>query len=122
MTGRLGTRVERIDRDHDAWIVRIRNGELRARQVVVATGYEHQPAIADWPARSRFGGDLLHSSGYRNSAPFRAVGGRPAVGGLRFIGYVPRPGGLGYMGTEAVRAAKAIARELQADGRRWSSR
>jgi hypothetical protein len=30
----------------------------------------------------------------------------------RFIGYVPRPGGLGYIAKEAMRAARAIAREL----------
>jgi cation diffusion facilitator CzcD-associated flavoprotein CzcO len=44
----------------------------------------------------------------------RARGERPAAPGLRFIGYVPRPGGLGYMGKEAKRAAKAIAKELRA--------
>jgi hypothetical protein len=41
------------------------------------------------------------------------VGEEPAADGLRFIGYVPRPGALGYMGKEARRAAKAIARELR---------
>lgn len=41
----------------------------------------------------------------------RALGARPAAHGLRFIGYVSRPGGLGYMAKEAKRAAKAIARE-----------
>jgi hypothetical protein len=46
----------------------------------------------------------------------RAIGGRPAADGLRFIGYVPRPSALGYMGKEAKRAAKAIARELQTAG------
>jgi hypothetical protein len=45
-----------------------------------------------------------------------AVGEKPAARGLRFIGYVPRPGGLGYMGKQAKRAAKAIARELLQSG------
>ena len=43
-----------------------------------------------------------------------AVGEVPAAPGLRFIGYVPRPGGLGYMSKQAKRAARAIARELSA--------
>jgi cation diffusion facilitator CzcD-associated flavoprotein CzcO len=44
----------------------------------------------------------------------RALAEKPAAPGLRFIGYVPRPGGLGYMGKEGRRAARAIARELSA--------
>jgi Pyridine nucleotide-disulphide oxidoreductase len=44
----------------------------------------------------------------------RARGATPAAPGLRFIGYVPRPGGLGYMGKESRRAARAISRELSA--------
>jgi cation diffusion facilitator CzcD-associated flavoprotein CzcO len=44
----------------------------------------------------------------------RARHGRPAAPGLRFIGYVPRPGGLGYAGKEARRAARAVARERSA--------
>jgi hypothetical protein len=43
----------------------------------------------------------------------RAVGEAPAAPGMRFIGYVPRPGGLGYMAKEAKRAARAIQRELR---------
>ena len=42
----------------------------------------------------------------------RAVAGTAALPGLRFIGYVPRPGQIGYMGGEAKRAARAIAHEL----------
>jgi cation diffusion facilitator CzcD-associated flavoprotein CzcO len=44
----------------------------------------------------------------------RSLGAAPAAPGLRFIGYVPRPGGIGYAGKEARRAARAIARELTA--------
>jgi deazaflavin-dependent oxidoreductase (nitroreductase family) len=48
----------------------------------------------------------------------RACGAEPAAPGLRFIGYVPRPGALGYMAREAKRAAKAIGRELGDSGDR----
>jgi hypothetical protein len=44
----------------------------------------------------------------------RARGVKAAAPGLRFIGYVPRPGGIRYMGKEARRAARAIRRELRA--------
>ena len=40
-------------------------------------------------------------------------GEKAAVEGLRFVGFVPRPGALGYIAHEAKHAAKAIARELQ---------
>ena len=43
----------------------------------------------------------------------RALRGAQAAPGLRFVGYVPRPGQIGYMGGEARRAAKGIAREMK---------
>jgi cation diffusion facilitator CzcD-associated flavoprotein CzcO len=39
----------------------------------------------------------------------RALRGEEAAPGLRFVGYVPRPGQIGSMGGEAKRAAKAVA-------------
>jgi putative flavoprotein involved in K+ transport len=43
----------------------------------------------------------------------RAVGGREAAPGLRFIGFVPVPGQIRYLGVEAKRAARAIARQTR---------
>jgi cation diffusion facilitator CzcD-associated flavoprotein CzcO len=40
----------------------------------------------------------------------RVVGGHEAAPGVRFVGYVPRPGQIGAMGAEARRAARGIAR------------
>jgi hypothetical protein len=65
---RLGTTVTRIDRHPSGWRLITSGGDLDARHVVVATGYQHTPRIPDWPGR--FTGELLHSSGYRNSAPY----------------------------------------------------
>ncbi len=42
-----------------------------------------------------------------------ATGEQAAAPGLRFIGYVPRPGGLGYWAKQAKRTAKLVAKELQ---------
>jgi cation diffusion facilitator CzcD-associated flavoprotein CzcO len=67
---RLGTRVERIDRDDGGWVVQTSADELRAPQVVVATGLDRAPLVPDWPGREAFEGRLLHSSEYRNPGPF----------------------------------------------------
>jgi hypothetical protein len=67
---RLGTQVERIDRDDGEWVVRTGDGDLRSSQVIVATGLDRVPVIPDWPGREEYRGELLHSSAYRNPAPF----------------------------------------------------
>ena len=68
---RLGTRLERIDRDGDGWVLRTSTGDVRAAQVIVSSGYEHTPFLPDWEGRDRFQGRLLHSADYRNPTPFR---------------------------------------------------
>jgi cation diffusion facilitator CzcD-associated flavoprotein CzcO len=67
---RLRTRVDRIDRDSDGWSLRTPGGDVRAEQVVVATGYEHEPVIPSWPGRDRFERTILHSADYRDATPF----------------------------------------------------
>ena len=42
----------------------------------------------------------------------RRHGGEAAAPGLRFIGYLPRPGQIGQIGREARRAAQAIKNEI----------
>jgi cation diffusion facilitator CzcD-associated flavoprotein CzcO len=70
MEVRLGTRVERIEQGAGDWVVQTDAGELRASQVIVATGLDQTPVVPDWPGRESFQGDLLHSSEYRNPEPF----------------------------------------------------
>ena len=67
---RTGTDVARVDRDQDGWLLRTPAGDLRARTVVVATGYNHTPHVPDWPGRSGFTGELLHASAFRNGRPY----------------------------------------------------
>lgn len=67
---RFGTEVERIDRDGDRWVVTTREDNVRSPQVVVATGYENDPFIPDWPGRDRFDGELLHARDYKRPAPY----------------------------------------------------
>jgi cation diffusion facilitator CzcD-associated flavoprotein CzcO len=67
----LGTRVERITRRDQYWLVQTSSGEIPARQVLVAAGYERTPSIPAWNGREAFAGRLLHSSDYKNPTPFR---------------------------------------------------
>jgi putative flavoprotein involved in K+ transport len=65
---RTGVRVHLID---PGWELDTSTGPIRAKTVIVATGYNGAPFIPDWPGRDAFTGELLHSSEYRNPAPFR---------------------------------------------------
>jgi putative flavoprotein involved in K+ transport len=65
------TEVRRVERGGRGWRVVTADGELEAPIVVVATGYDHDPHIPDWPGREGFAGELIHSSEYRTPAPYR---------------------------------------------------
>jgi cation diffusion facilitator CzcD-associated flavoprotein CzcO len=67
---RFGTSVERIERSDGGWGVHTSAGELRAPQVIVATGVDQAPVVPAWPGRETFEGELLHSADYHNPTPF----------------------------------------------------
>jgi cation diffusion facilitator CzcD-associated flavoprotein CzcO len=67
---RTGVAVDRLDRVGDEWILHSPQGDLNAKAVVLATGYNHTPDIPDWPGRDGFRGELLHAASYRNAAPY----------------------------------------------------
>jgi len=67
----LSTAVERVDlSDGDGFVLRTSRGDLPARNVVVATGYNNQPLMPRWPGIDDFAGDLVHASDYRNASRF----------------------------------------------------
>ena len=68
----LSTAVERVDRDGDGdgFVLRSSRGDLHARNVVVATGYNNAPLMPDWPGIDSFAGELVHASDYRNAKPY----------------------------------------------------
>jgi cation diffusion facilitator CzcD-associated flavoprotein CzcO len=70
---RTGVEVRRLDRDRDAgeWVLDMPDGPIRARFVVVATGYNHTPVLPNWPGRDSFEGELVHGQDYRNPEPYR---------------------------------------------------
>jgi putative flavoprotein involved in K+ transport len=68
---RLGVTVQRLERAPAGWLVHTSVGTLNAGAVVVATGFNREPVVPDWPGRDGFSGELLHSAAYRNAGPYR---------------------------------------------------
>ncbi|MDX3531640.1 NAD(P)/FAD-dependent oxidoreductase [Streptomyces sp. ID05-39B] len=68
-----GVEVSRVERTPDGtgWLLHASGGrELTGAAVVVATGYNHTPALPDWPGRDTFTGELTHAFAYRNGTPY----------------------------------------------------
>lgn len=68
---RLGCTAERLDRGDGHWRLTTSTGVIETSQVVVATGFDHEPYVPDWPGRGTWPGDLVHSSQYRNPLPYQ---------------------------------------------------
>lgn len=68
---RFGTDVQRLDRESAGWRASTSTGDIRARQVVLATGYNGAPVLPAWPGAEAFGGEILHSLRYTEPGPFR---------------------------------------------------
>ncbi|WP_377639724.1 flavin-containing monooxygenase [Oryzobacter terrae] len=57
--------------DGARWAVRLAGGDtVRARHVVVATGYNHTPVVPQWPGLDTFPGQVVLARDYRNGRPF----------------------------------------------------
>jgi putative flavoprotein involved in K+ transport len=67
---RTGVEVTAVRQSGDGWVIASPQGDVYARQVVVATGYNHTPKIPDWPGRESFTGELIHAGRYRNGTPY----------------------------------------------------
>jgi putative flavoprotein involved in K+ transport len=92
---RFGTHVHGVRSADCGWRVETDRGELPARFVVVATGFDHDPNLPDWPGRDGFTGELIHSSVYRNPEPYRdrdvlVVG--PGTTGSEVAAYLAKDG------------------------------
>ena len=70
---RFGIEVRAITRVGGRWAVETENDTREADVVVVATGYDREPDLPDWPGREGFTGELIHSSEYRNAEPYRGL-------------------------------------------------
>jgi cation diffusion facilitator CzcD-associated flavoprotein CzcO len=70
---RFGEEVRAARRDGGAWIVETGAGRHAAPHLVVATGVAGEPVRPAWPGTEAFRGAILHSSEYRNGAPWRGA-------------------------------------------------
>ncbi len=67
----LRTRVDSVVRGAGRWQVRSSAGVIDCEAVVLCTGYNGVPLVPQWPGGEAFQGEVMHSSQYRNGAPFR---------------------------------------------------
>lgn len=75
----LNTKVTRLARSGDGFVAETTQGQLRARQVVVATGAFQRPVVPDLARRFDQSVPQLHSAEYRN--PFSLPPGKVLVVG-----------------------------------------
>jgi cation diffusion facilitator CzcD-associated flavoprotein CzcO len=68
---RLGVRVVDAHPVDGGWELRTQDEIHRCRNLVLATGLNHEPCLPMWPGQPSFRGRLIHSSEYRDGAPFR---------------------------------------------------
>ncbi|GAA2222236.1 NAD(P)/FAD-dependent oxidoreductase [Streptomyces amakusaensis] len=67
-----GVEVTRVEATENGWLLHATGGRrLTGRAVVVATGYNHTPALPDWPGRESYTGQLLHAGEYRDPTPYQ---------------------------------------------------
>jgi len=74
--GRYPRREERVERGPGGWELHTNAGALRARHLVIATGYDAAPRMPDWPGADSFPGELIHASAFRSA---RAYHGRDVL-------------------------------------------
>jgi indole-3-pyruvate monooxygenase len=56
---------------HDRWEVQTPDSLYHALNLVIATGFNHEPFLPTWPGQDLFKGIILHSSQYKIGEPFR---------------------------------------------------
>jgi cation diffusion facilitator CzcD-associated flavoprotein CzcO len=67
----FGQQVMAARPDGDEWQIKTQNRFYRARNLVIATGYNREPNVPSWPGQRLFRGAVIHSAHYRNGQPFK---------------------------------------------------
>ncbi len=68
---RFGQQVISARLADNAWEVQTQDDHYLGANLVVAAGYAREPNLPTWPGQAAFRGRILHSSQYRNGAPFK---------------------------------------------------
>jgi indole-3-pyruvate monooxygenase len=68
---KFGQSVDRAHFNEGLWHSQTADTVYVSRALVVATGFNGHPVIPQWPGQEAFSGEILHSSAYRNGAPYR---------------------------------------------------
>jgi Pyridine nucleotide-disulphide oxidoreductase len=67
---RFGELVRSVRREGACWYVQSTSSSIRARFVVIASGYNAEPFVPSFAGMEAFQGQILHSSSYANAKPF----------------------------------------------------
>ena len=68
---RLGTTVNRIDRESGGWRLRTPRATSTRLRWWWRPETAHTPVVPEWPGMDGYTGELLHSAAYRNPRPYR---------------------------------------------------
>ena len=68
---RFGQQVVATRFTNSLWEIQTQDTHYQSFNLVIATGYNREPYLPNWPGQTSFRGTLLHSSQYRNGEPFK---------------------------------------------------
>ena len=66
-----GVEARRVERAGGGYVIRTSKDDYSAGAVIVASGYDREPRLPEWPGAEGFEGELIHASAYRNPEPYR---------------------------------------------------
>jgi indole-3-pyruvate monooxygenase len=68
---RFGQEVYSAHLRDGRWRVRTQHTIYESHYLIVATGYNARPYLPAWPGRETFSSEVVHSSAYKNGAPYK---------------------------------------------------
>jgi hypothetical protein len=66
----FNTEVLSVKKNGENWITETNTGNYQSEFVIIATGINHQPTLAEFEGMNSFKGKIIHSSEYKNGKAF----------------------------------------------------